>query len=75
MSNSTYKVIEVIGTSPNSWEEAARTAIEKTAAHLEDVRVAQVMSQDVRIEDGKIALFRTKLSLSFRFHDPAELKK
>jgi flavin-binding protein dodecin len=75
MPNSTYKVIEVIGSSPTSWEEAAKSVIEQTVKHLEDVRVARVVDQDVRVENGKIVAYRTKLSLSFRFHDAAELNK
>lgn len=75
MSNATYKVIEVIGSSPKSWEDAAKNAIEKTMAHVEDLRVAEVVDQDVRIEKGKVTAFRTKLSLSFRVRDSSELHK
>jgi hypothetical protein len=72
MPDSTYKVIEIIGSSPNSWEEAARNAIAQAAKHVEDLRVAEVIEQDVRIENGKVTCYRTKLSLSFRFHERDE---
>jgi flavin-binding protein dodecin len=62
-----YRVIEVIGTSTNSWEEAARSAVETAAGSLRDLRIAEVMMQDVKIEDGKVVAFRTKLSLSFKY--------
>ncbi|MGO9160674.1 MAG: dodecin family protein [Streptosporangiaceae bacterium] len=62
-----YKVIEVIGTSTNSWEDAASEAI-KTAGHsLHDMRVAEVVKQDVHVEDGGTLTFRTKLELSFKY--------
>jgi len=67
MSASIYKVIEVIGTSEISWEDAAKKAVEKASQTLEDLRIAEVISQDVKIEEGKVAAFRTKLSLSFKF--------
>lgn len=73
MSDSTYKVIEIIGSSPNSWEEAARIAIETAAQHVEDLRVAEVKAQDLKIENGKVTCYRTKLSLSFRFHERGEI--
>lgn len=66
---SVYKVIEIIGTSEVSWEDAARKAVEKASTSLEDLRVAEVVSQDVKIEDGKVVAFRTKLSLSFKFRE------
>ena len=64
-----YKVIELIGTSPTSWEEAANEAIERAGQTLEDLRIAQVISQDVKIENGKAVAYRTKLSLSFKFRE------
>jgi len=70
MSNeSVYKVIEVIGTSEKSWEDAAVRAIERASQTLSDLRIAEVVSQDLKIEDGKVAAFRTKLSLSFKYRD------
>jgi flavin-binding protein dodecin len=66
---SVYKVIEVIGSSEKSWEDAAKVAVERAAKTLEDIRVAEVISQDVKIEKGKITAYRTKLSLSFKFRE------
>ena len=62
-----YRVTEIIGTSPTSWEEAARTAIETAAASLRDLRVAEVNKLDVKIEDGKVVAYRAKVSLSFKY--------
>ena len=75
MPNSIYKVIQLVGSSPVSWEEAAKNAVEKAGVTLTDLRVAEVIDQDLKIEDGKVVAYRTRLSLSFRFHDAAELKK
>ena len=66
MSNSAYKVIEIVGSSSTSWEEAASYAIEKTAESIKNLRVAEVVEQDMKIEDGKITAYRTKLRLSFK---------
>ncbi len=67
MAESVYKVIEIIGTSDKSWEEAARNAVERASKTLEDLRVAEVTAQDLKIENGKVVAFRTKISLSFKF--------
>jgi dodecin len=67
MSDSVYKVIEVVGTSSKSWEAAAAAAVERASQSLRDLRVGEVTEQDVQIEDGKIELYRTKLKLSFKF--------
>ena len=67
MSDSIYKVIEVVGSSPNSWEEAAKKAIERASESLRNLRVAEVIDQDIKIEDGKLSSYRTKLKLSFKF--------
>ncbi|HEX9828461.1 MAG TPA: dodecin family protein [Flavobacteriaceae bacterium] len=67
--SSVYKVIEVIGSSNKSWEDAAQVAVERAAKTLEDIRIAEVLSQDVKIENGKITAYRTKLSLSFKFKE------
>jgi len=69
MGESVYKVIELIGTSDVSWEKAAESAIERASKSLKDLRIAEVTSQDVKIEDGKITAFRTKLAISFKFLD------
>jgi len=68
VSGSVYKVIEVVGTSPDSWEAAARNAIEAATATLEDCRIAEVVKMDVRLEDNKIVEYRTRLALSFKYH-------
>jgi hypothetical protein len=67
MPQSVYKVIEVIGTSPKSWEEAAKIAVELAGAHLRDLRVAEVVEQDLVITDGKVEAYRTKLKVSFKY--------
>ncbi len=68
MAGSVYKVIELVGTSPDSWEAAARTAIETAAATLEDIRVAEVVKMDVRLDQNKIVEFRVKVMVSFKYH-------
>ena len=62
-----YRVTEIIGTSPTSWEEAARIAIETAAVSLRDLRVAEVCKLDVKIEGGKVVAYRAKVSLSFKY--------
>jgi len=62
-----YRVTEIIGTSPVSWEEAAKSAVETAATSLRDLRVAEVEKLDVKIEDGKVVAFRAKISLSFKY--------
>ncbi|MDW7740336.1 MAG: dodecin family protein [Bacillota bacterium] len=68
MMNSVYKVVEIIGTSDKSWEDAARGAVEKASKSLRDLRVAEVQELDLKIEDGKI-IFRVKLNVSFKYED------
>ena len=67
MPQSTYKVIELIGTSTKSWEEAAKNAIERAAEHLRELRVAEVVEQDIVITDGKVEAYRTKVKVSFKY--------
>ena len=69
MSNSVYKVIELIGTSSNSWEEAAKNAVERASKSLTNLRIAEVKDLDMKIEDGKVTAYRAKVSLSFKFKD------
>ena len=69
MSDSVYKVIELVGSSSESWDRAAAAAVERAAKSLRDLRIAEVTSQDVVIEDGKVIAFRTKLKVSFKFED------
>ena len=66
---SVYKVIDIVGTSENSWEEAAKNAVERASKSLEDLRVAEVTSQDLKIENGEVVAYRTKVSVSFKFKD------
>jgi flavin-binding protein dodecin len=67
MAESVYKVIELIGTSTESWERAASAAIERAAETLRDLRVAEVVEQDVVIEGGKVEAYRVKMKLSFKY--------
>ena len=68
---SVYRVIDVIGTSTQSWEDAAVTAVSTARKSLRDLRVAEVVQQDLSIEDGGEIIFRSKLRLSFKYEDPA----
>ena len=68
MPNSVYKIIELVGTSADSWEEAAKNAISTAAKSLKDLRIAEVVKQDIVIEEGKPIIYRTKVSLSFKVH-------
>jgi hypothetical protein len=74
MADSVYKVLELIGTSSKSWEDAALSAIKLASKSLRDLRVAEVMEQDLVIENGKVEAFRTKLKVSFKY-DPSGSKK
>ena len=65
--NAVYRVTEVIGTSSDSWEDAARNAIKTAANSLRDLRLAEVTKLDVKVEKGKIVQFRTRLALSFKY--------
>jgi flavin-binding protein dodecin len=67
VAESVYKVIEIVGTSTESWERATSAAIERAAESLRDLRVAEVMEQDVTIEGGKVESYRVKLKLSFKY--------
>jgi len=67
MADSVYNVVELVGTSTESWELAARAAVEQAAKSLRDLRIAEVVAQDVVIEKGKVAAYRTKLKLSFKY--------
>ena len=68
MTESTYKIIELVGTSKTSWEEAAKNAIETAAHSLRDLRVAEIVKLDITVEDGKVANYRTRLNVSFKYH-------
>lgn len=67
MAESVYKVIELVGTSEKSWEEAAKNAVETAAKSLKDLRVAEIGELDMKVEDGKVVAYRAKVSLSFKY--------
>jgi flavin-binding protein dodecin len=71
VADSVYRVTELVGVSTDSWEDAARRAIETASSTLRDLRVAEVVKLDVTIEDGKIARFRTRLNVSFKYEPGA----
>ncbi|MBP1747196.1 MAG: hypothetical protein H6Q54_1811 [Deltaproteobacteria bacterium] len=68
MPGSVYKIIELVGTSTKSWEDAAKTALETASKTLEDLRVAEVVKQDVTVENGKVINYRVRLNISFKYH-------
>ena len=67
--DSTYKVIQLVGSSSESWEKAASVAIEKAAESVRDLRIAEVIEMDMQIEDGKVIAYRTRLKISFKYED------
>ncbi|MCH9047089.1 MAG: dodecin domain-containing protein [SAR324 cluster bacterium] len=67
MADSVYKVIEIVGSSEKSWDDAARVAVERAGQTLDDLRVAEVTAQDLKIENGKVVAYRTKLTISFKY--------
>lgn len=67
MAESVYKIVELVGTSTESWEKAAVAAIDKAAASLRDLRIAEVSKLDMHIKDGKIEAYRTRVKLSFKY--------
>jgi flavin-binding protein dodecin len=69
MAESVYKIVEVVGSSPDSWEKAAAAAVQRASSSLRDLRIAEVVEQDIQIEGGKINAYRTKLKLSFKMED------
>lgn len=72
MAESVYKVIELIGTSSESWEKAAAAAIETASKSLKDLRIAEVVEMDMQIEEGKIVAYRTKVKISFKYHQESD---
>jgi len=69
MASSVYKVIELVGTSTESWEKAAQTAVEIAAKSLNDLRIAEVVELDMHLEDNKIKTYRAKVKVSFKYHN------
>jgi len=68
MSESVYKVVELVGTSTESWEKAAKAAVDKASKTLEDLRVAEVSEMDMQLEDGEVRAYRAKVKISFKHH-------
>lgn len=69
MAESVYKIIEIVGTSPTSWEKAAAAAVERAASTLRDLRIAEVCQQDLVITDGKVEAYRVRLKISFKYEE------
>ena len=69
MAESVYKVIELVGTSTDSWEKAAAAAVEKAATSLRDLRIAEVAELDMQIEGGTVVAYRAKVNVSFKYED------
>jgi flavin-binding protein dodecin len=69
MAESVYKIIELVGTSSESWEKAAKTAVERAAKTLRDLRVAEIAELDMTVEDGKVTVFRAKVKVSFKYEE------
>jgi dodecin len=67
MTNSVYKVIELVGASPVSWEEAAKNAVETAGQSLRELRVAEVEKLDMKVENGKVTAFRARVTVSFKY--------
>ena len=67
MGGSIYKVIELVGSSQKSWEDAIKSLVESSAKHLKEIRIVEVKKMDVKVEDGKVVLFRVRVELSFRY--------
>jgi dodecin len=72
MAESVYKVIELVGTSTESWEKAAKAAVERAAETLRDLRVAEVVEQDLVISEGKVEAYRAKVKVSFKYEASEE---
>jgi flavin-binding protein dodecin len=75
MADSVYRVTELVGTSSTSWEAATKSAIATASKSLRDLRVAEVLRQDVTIEDGKVSTFRVRLNVSFKYEGPPAKNK
>ncbi len=69
MAESVYKVIELVGTSATSWEEAARAAVETAGKSLKNLRIAEINKLDMRVEEGKVVAFRARVALSFKYEN------
>ena len=72
MADSVYKIIELVGTSSASWEEAAKTAVETAANSLDDIRIAEVTNLDMRVENGQVVAYRARVNVSFKLRDDVD---
>ncbi len=68
MSNSVYNIIEIVGTSTKSWEDAAKKAVETASKSLKDLRIAEIVKLDMTIEDGRVVAYRARVNISFKYH-------
>jgi flavin-binding protein dodecin len=68
MAEHLYKVVELVGSSSESFEKAAAAAVEAAAAHLKDLRIAEIVSMDMQVSEGKVVAYRAKVKLSFKYH-------
>jgi flavin-binding protein dodecin len=75
MADSVYRVTELVGTSPTSWAAAAKNAIETASKTLRDLRVAEVVREDVTIENGKVGVYRVRLNVSFKYEGPPTARR
>lgn len=69
MAESVYKIIELVGTSPDSWEKAAAAAVNKAGKSLRDLRIAEISELDIQLEEGKIRAYRAKVKVSFKYEE------
>jgi len=69
MAESVYKIIELVGTSPDSWEKAARAAVSKAGETLRDIRIAEIADLDMHMEGGKVTAYRARVKLSFKYEE------
>lgn len=67
MADSVYKIVDLVGSSPNSWEEAAKNAVETAGNSLRDLRVAEIAKLDMKVENGKVVAYRARVKLSFKY--------
>jgi flavin-binding protein dodecin len=72
MSGSVYKIIELVGSSSTSWEDAAKTAVETAGKTLKDLRIAEITQLDMKVENGKVTAYRAKVNLSFKYQSSKE---
>lgn len=69
MADSVYKIIELVGSSPDSWEDAAKNAVERAGESLKDLRIAEVTQVDMKMEGGKVTAYRARVKVSFKYQD------